>query len=204
MVLKVLPVVLVIAYPLLVHASVMLHAPRLALLALILLVCVGLFRPLAAARLWAWLSLLAISGLLFALMRTAGGIYAVYLPSLVMPAVLACVFGGSLRCGRQPLNEGVARTSRGGSLPDELVAYTRRLTQLWTLVFVAMFVAALALIVLQQRELWSLLTNVINYLLIAALVVCEYAFRRWRFPAHEHAGLIEHIRTVARRRRSGP
>src|SRR3546814_20950726 len=66
-------------------------------------------------------------------MRTAGGIYAVYLPSLVMPAVLACVFGNSLRRGRQPLIEGVARASRGGVLPDELVVHTRNLTQLWTL-----------------------------------------------------------------------
>src|SRR3546814_3193043 len=89
MLLKVLLVVLVIAYPILVHASVMLDAPRLALIALILLVCVGLFRPLAALRVWAWLTLAATSALLFALMRTAGGIYAVCLPSLVMPAVLA-------------------------------------------------------------------------------------------------------------------
>src|SRR3546814_3791141 len=126
MLLKVLPVVLVIAYPILVHASVMLDAPRLALIALILLVCVGLFRPLAALRVWAWLTLAATSALLFALMRTAGGIYAVCLPSLVMPAVLACVFGGSLRRGRQPLLEGVARASRGGVLPDELVVYTRQ------------------------------------------------------------------------------
>src|SRR3546814_20307300 len=69
-----------------------------------------------------------------------------------MPAVLACVFGGSLRRGRQPLIEGVARASRGGVLPDELVVYTRHLTQLWTLVFIAMFLAALALILLRHRE----------------------------------------------------
>src|SRR3546814_10185537 len=77
MLLKVLPVVLVIAYPILVHASVMLDAPRLALIAFILLVCVGLFRPLAALRVWAWLTLAATSALPFALMRPAGGIYAV-------------------------------------------------------------------------------------------------------------------------------
>src|SRR3546814_16265508 len=124
-------------------------------------------------------------------MRTAGGIYAVCLPSLVMPAVLACVFGGSLRRGRQPLIEGVARASRGGVLPDELVVYTRHLKQLWTLVFIAMFIAALALILPRKREWWSLLNNVINYILIGTTVAFDDGFRRWRFAAQSGRAACE-------------
>lgn len=199
--LKWLPVGLLICYPVLVHASVMFAMPRLAFVALVMLVAAVFFRPLSAPKLWAWLLLIAVAVLLDLLMHTSGGLYAVYLPSLVMPAALFGVFAGSLRAGREPLIQGVARISRGGVLPDDLAHYTRRLTLIWALVFVAMFVAALGLIALGRIEAWSLLTNVLNYLLIALLVAGEHAYRRWRFPQHRHEGLIAHIRTVARSRR---
>jgi uncharacterized membrane protein len=201
---KGLAVTLLIAYPVLVHASVMLRAPLLAFLALLALVAVALLQPLVHARIWAWAAFAAIGALLWLLTRVGGGIYALYLPSLVIPAALGVLFGSSLRRGRTPLISGIARAERGGVLPDELAHYTRRLTALWTLMFALMFACALTLIVLDAREWWSLTSNVLNYLLIGVLVVGEYAYRRWRYRAYPHPGLIEHIRTVARSRPAAP
>ena len=194
---KVVVALLLIAYPLLVHAAVLLHEPRLAALALVMLITASLIRPLSVPRAWAWFALAAAAAALYALSRTAGGFYAAYLPSLVIPAVLAGVFGSSLRAGRQPLIEGFARRARGGELPDVLVRYTRRLTAAWTLLFVLMFASALLLIALGRREAWSLLTNIVNYVVIGAFVVGEFAWRRWRYAQYMHGGLIAHIRNVA-------
>ncbi|HUS25529.1 MAG TPA: hypothetical protein VM369_11325 [Candidatus Binatia bacterium] len=199
---KVLPVLLLLAYPILVHAGVLLDAPRLIFLSLLCLVGFTLFRPLSAGRAWAWLALIGIGGVLYLLSRSANGsLYAAYLPSLAIPAMLAGVFGATLLPGRQPLIEGMARHERGGVLPDDLVTYTRRLTQLWTAVFVLMFGSALLLILLDRRELWSLMTNVVNYLVAGAIFPIEYVYRRWRFSHHHHPSFIEHIRLVARNRR---
>lgn len=197
-------VMLLLAYPVLVHASVMLREPLLAFVALLALVALALLRPLAAPHAWAWLAFAAIGTLLWLLTRVGGGIYALYLPSLVIPAALGVLFGSSLRAERTPLITGIARAERGGVLPPELADYTRRLTLLWTLMFALMFGVALTLIVIGAREWWSLTSNVLNYVLIGALVVLEYGYRRWRYRAYPHPSLIEHIRTIARRRPSAP
>ncbi|MEW6168180.1 MAG: hypothetical protein AB1651_10865 [Pseudomonadota bacterium] len=198
---KLLPVVLIAAYPALTHAGVILDAPYLPLAGLILLLSAVLFKPLARLRLWAWLGLAACTAALAALARAEAGRYAIYLPSLLIPGALCILFGGTLRAGAEPLISALARSERGGTLAPDLVGYTRRLTQLWTLMFALMFAGALTLIVLDEIRLWSLLTNVLNYIAVGLLLVLEYVYRRWRFRHHPHPGFFEHLRTVARTRR---
>lgn len=198
---KVLPVLLFIAYPVLVHASVMLAAPALALSALVVLAAAVLFKPLTAPRLWAWAALSGSAVVLFGLAHSDAVRFAVYLPSLAIPAALALVFGGSLRAGREPLITLIARLERGGALAQDLVVYTRRLTQLWTAAFVLMFALALALILAGEIEWWSLVSNILNYVAIGLMFAVEYGYRRWRFPHHPHRGFVDHLRTVASHRR---
>ncbi len=198
---KLLPVVLVIAYPLLVHAGVMLDAPSLAFAGLLVLVAVVLLKPLSAPRAWAWLLLALVAAALHLLAQLGAGRAAIYLPSLVIPAALGLLFGRTLRAGQEPLISGYARLARDGVLPADLQRYTRRLTQLWTLSFALMFSVALALILFDQIEWWSLVTNVLNYFLIGLLFLVEYGYRRWRFRHHHHPGFVEHIRAIARNRR---
>jgi uncharacterized membrane protein len=197
---KVLPVVLVIAYPALVHASVVLDAPPLALAGLLVLVAAVLFRPLSQARPAAWLGFAAAALALWLLTRAGAGRLAIYLPSLAIPAALGWLFGSTLRAGREPLISGFARLARGGVLAPDLQRYTRRLTQLWTLMFALMVATALTLILLEQIAWWSFVSNVLNYLLIGLLFALEYAYRRWRFPHHHHPGFVEHLRAIARNR----
>ena len=40
-------------------------------------------------------------------------------------------------------------------------------------------------------EWWSLFANVIGYLLVAALFLIEYAYRRQRFPRQPYRNLLE-------------
>lgn len=199
---RALPVLLLLAYPVLVHASVVLERPLLAFLALVSLTAFALFAPLSNRRPWAWLALAGAAAALYLLSHSAGGIYALYLPSLVIPLLLGAMFGATLLPGREPLITGIARAERGGTLAADLALYTRRLTQLWTLVFGLMFASALALILLGEKALWSLTTNFLNYVLVGAMFAVEYAWRRWRYRHHPHPSFIEHIRVVARARRS--
>lgn len=198
---KVLPVVLVVAYPALVHASVVLDAPSLALAGLLALMAAVLFQPLRRAHPGAWLGFIGTALALWLLTRTGAARLAIYLPSLAIPAALGWLFGSTLREGREPLISGFARLARGGVLAPDLQHYTRRLTQVWTLMFALMVVTALSLILLDRIAWWSLVTNVLNYLLIGLLFAVEYAYRRWRFPHHHHPGFVDHIRAIARNRR---
>jgi len=81
-----------------------------------------------------------------------------------------------------------------GSLPPDLEHYTRRVTVLWIVVFVILTLSAVLLAVFASRELWSLATNFLHYLLIGGVFVAEYAYRRWRFRHHEHPGFLAYLR----------
>jgi uncharacterized membrane protein len=57
----------------------------------------------------------------------------------------------------------------------------------------------LLLAVFASRELWSLMTNVIQYLLMGAVFVFEYAYRRWRFrhlPHESFAAMVAALMTT--------
>jgi uncharacterized membrane protein len=61
-------------------------------------------------------------------------------------------------------------------------------------VFVILTLSAVLLAAFASREWWSLATNFLHYLLIGAVFVAEYAWRRWRFRHHEHPGFIAYLR----------
>lgn len=199
---KAVPVALVVAFPALIHAGILLERPVLAFAALMSLAAAVLFKPLSARRAWAWGALLAAAGVLWGLAAAGAGRYAIYLPSLAIPVALGLLFGRTLRPGVEPMISRFARLARGGTLAPDLALYTRRLTQLWTAVFVLMFLSALVLLLLDRIRWWSLLTNVLNYAALALLFAAEYAYRRWRFPHHEHPGFVAHIRGLFRYRPS--
>lgn len=74
----------------------------------------------------------------------------------------------------------VERFARLGEpdLSADAVRYTRRVTQVWCLFFVANGGAALATAVAASREFWSLYNGLISYLLMAALFGGEWLCRR--------------------------
>ncbi|MGH8462000.1 MAG: ketosynthase [Stenotrophobium sp.] len=190
--------VLILAYPILVHLAVLLHQPLLQWLALCCLAAVPLYGGLRHARLRSWLLFAVLAALLYLLARSGGGKYALFLPPVLLPAVSAWFFGRSLQAGQTPLITRIARATRSDELPPELVTYTRHVTELWTLALAGIGLLSIMLAIFAPLPLWSLFTNFINYLILAALFPLEYLYRRIRYRRLPHAGFVSYVRDVAR------
>jgi uncharacterized membrane protein len=126
------------------------------------------------------------------------------------------VFAASLRAGRTPLIERVVRALHDGEVPDPgIPAYARRLTALWAalLLGLAGVNAVLALCAVPGGLLdalglpspwplplawWSTFANGLNYAIIGALFVLEYAWRARRFPRQGYRHFGDFALRVAR------
>lgn len=96
--------------------------------------------------------------------------------------VLLMVFGGSLRPGRTPVVTVIARAAHG-TLPPELIPYTRAVTWLWAGFAAAQLIVSPLLLAFAPLETWSLFVNGLDMPAILALFAAEYAYRRHRFGA---------------------
>lgn len=189
---------LALGFPLLAHLAVLTHDRRLEWLALVWLLGIALSGALIQRRRWALIVLLAGGGLLYWLVIEGNGLYALYVPPAAIPAALFMLFARSLRAGETPLVTRIARLMHDGPLPDDLVHYTRHVTRLWCGVCAAMFVSAVLLAVFAAPKLWSLMTNVVHYVVLGAVFVLEYGYRRWRYRHHPHSGLFQYLRRLTR------
>jgi uncharacterized membrane protein len=184
---KVLAIPLLCAYPVLTHASA---ASGLPLYAWAAWLCLSGVLCLAVPARWRLLTAFVMIAPLFlqpeALLRA---------PPVVINIALAVWFGSTLRAGGEPIISRFARMERGELEPD-LVAYSRRLTVMWTVFFVFMAALSAALAMFGTAEAWSLFTNGINYILITAIFVGEYVYRRVRYGHYRHASLPRMIRMM--------
>ena len=96
--------------------------------------------------------------------------------------------------------------------PEESVwAYARRLTVVWTMLFVTLSLTNLTLAALAEpdglllangvqppitvpQEWWSLFANVLDYVLVALFFMVEYAYRRHRFPQQPFRNFFDFMR----------
>ncbi|WP_373976311.1 hypothetical protein NT239_05945 [Chitinibacter sp. SCUT-21] len=171
--LAILGALLALAYPLLVYLSLG-HATSEAMAALLL--AVALIRgvsswskpgiPLQVAI------LLVLAGILYSqkqpdLLR--------YYPVLINLAMLG-VFASSLIRGPS-LIERLARLSEP-DLPPSGVIYTRRVTQVWCVFFIANGSIALWTALYASWENWTLYNGLIAYLLMGGLMAGEWILRR--------------------------
>jgi uncharacterized membrane protein len=187
---------LALGYPLLSHLSVVFGDRRLQWLALVWQVGISLGVALMQRRAWAWIGWIATAVVMWWLVVAGHGLYALYVPPAAIPAGLFLFFAGSLRPGQVPLITRIATAMNDGPLPDDLAKYTRQVTILWAGVCAAMFVSAVLLAVFAPPGLWSLMTNLIHYLVLGAVFILEYSWRRIRFRHHEHLGFIQFLRRV--------
>jgi len=176
---------LFLAYPLLAHIATLLHSETFAAVALAVFVVVPMTPLLRQGNRNAWLILLAVIAALYALARSGWAHYFMYLPPIFIPLSVLWLFARSLREGDMPVVTRVATKIRG-ELPDELRRYTRQVTQCWVVMLILMAGSSLALALFASPELWSLMTNIVQYLLMGAVFVSEYAWRRWRFRHLQH------------------
>lgn len=187
---RALGIALFLAYPATAHFAR--PATALALLATLVAYIAATILIRHPAR---WLAPAAAAGVLFLVQPDAP--WVLYVPPIAINLVLCWLFGRTLSAGRVPLIARFAMLEQG-TLSDELAAYTRTLTWLWTLLFALAALASLLLALSGNRDAWSLFTNLVNYLLVAALFVGEFAYRRLRFRNYRHQSPLQLLRNVRR------
>jgi uncharacterized membrane protein len=205
------------AYPVLAHFAIARNSAGLTIAALTLLAAILLLPGLARGSAAAWLAVPLIGAAYWWLSDIAQPAVTLYAPPIIVPLFLACVFGNTLRPGRTPLISQLIRLldAPGNEPEPEVWSYARRLTAAWTVLLatLAMFNLLLAALVQPDgllraggfdpplsvtHELWSLFTNLLEYLIVAAFFVIEYAYRRQKFPRQPYRNMFDFVRrTVA-------
>lgn len=189
--------IFIISYPLLVHLSVLIDLPSLQALAIVSFTAALLYSPLSRGHKGAWATLAASVAIAWILVWKGVALLALYLPPVLLPLMLLIVFGRTLRQGREPLVTAMGEQARG-PLDDRMRRYTRRVTQVWCLVFLIMSAWSAFLPWLGDDTLWSWFVNVINYALVGSVFIAEFLARKWLFPNHDHPGFIEYLGIVAK------
>ena len=190
-------VLVLLAYLLTCHFAVTRGQPELQLVALSLLGVGMIFRGLLANHAASWLFVCALlAGGVVAYLLGVGR-YLLYLPPIILPLLLWAVFARSLRADRTPLVTAIALAVRG-SLSQALLRYTRGVTAMWCGFFLVLALWSALLAAFASPALWSLFTNLLNYLLIAVLFVAEFVYRQYRFREVTHQGFWQYLRSVVR------
>lgn len=210
--------VLGFSYPLLAHLAVIQDSRALTLTALGMLCLAMLLPALANGRWLAWLALLPLALTGQALYGAQAPSLSLYPAPILVPAFMAWVFGQTLTPTRTPLIAQLVQAMHAsGDAPSDPAVwrYARRLTWVWTWLFVGISLANFVLGLLAEPEglllasgieppvtvpqrWWSLFANLIGYALVAAFFVAEYAYRRHRFPDQPYRNLYEFLRQVMR------
>ncbi len=116
---------------------------------------------------------------------------------------LTALFGLSLLPGRTALVTVMARTVEPGLTP-RMLAYTRRITWLWTLYGPAQVATSMLLLSLAPLRIWSIFVNLLDLPLLVAVFLGEYAFRSWWLRGESQASLADGWRAARRRWRAAP
>jgi uncharacterized membrane protein len=111
---------------------------------------------------------------------------------------LFILFGRTLLYNREALITRLARRIHG-DLPPDITAYTRRVTATWCCLFLAQPVVSAILAVMAPAAVWSFFVNVLSWLLVGLMFACEYGYRRYCFPDHRSATILEMIRSFRER-----
>ncbi|RDX36980.1 hypothetical protein DZA50_02910 [Kangiella sp. HD9-110m-PIT-SAG07] len=64
-------------------------------------------------------------------------------------------------------------------LPEEGVAYTRKVTQVWCGFFVFNILVSLYTVIFTSTKIWTLYNGLISYLLMGSLFISELVYRKW-------------------------
>jgi uncharacterized membrane protein len=194
---QLIPILLIASYPFIVHYSVILAKYHLLIAGPILCLIALFWKKLFPFNLKNWLLFIFLIAIFLVIDFFKLTLYWLFLPPIAVPLVLLFIFGRTLTKGKEPLITAIGETARG-PLSQSMRHYTRRLTQLWCMVFIAMASWAFILPWLKDPTLWSWFTNVINYGLVGVLFLGEFVVRTKLFPDHDHPGFLDYLRIIAR------
>jgi len=188
---------LLILYPFLVHAAIIADSRGLEWAAMLLLGVNLLYAGLARRALWAWLGLVAILVVSTWFVLLGDGRYFLYAAPVLICSALAWMFGRTLMPGQVPLITRFAQ-AMSGPLSPEVQRYTRGVTKFWVALLTTLAVVNLLLALFAPPVVWSLFTNFISYLLLGAVFLGEWLFRRRVLGADEALGWWEYLRGLLR------
>ncbi|MBK1838578.1 hypothetical protein JHL17_14250 [Azospirillum sp. YIM B02556] len=188
-------------YPLLVHGAIVadLDADTALILALVQAGVTGLVIGRAAPR-FRWVALAGAIALFGLSWRSArdGLLAASAISHAAIYVGLLTLFARTLLAGREPLITWVARRIRG-SLTDEMLVYTRRVTIAWCLFFAGQLAMSALLFVSAPPAFRSFFINVLDLPLVAAMFLAEYAYRLRKFRNHSHGSIADVVRVFSER-----
>lgn len=170
-------------YPIVAHLGLWFFSPRIAVFYLLSLLLITLLYP---PRFYQLKNIFLASSLLVSIILLALNDldhWLIYLPPVLIPSLLLTLFLQSLSHNKEPLITKFARAIETEKLSNERIHYTRHVTQLWAAVFFFMIIESIALTLLAPIEIWSLVTHVGNYILIATVVSAEFIYRRYKFKS---------------------
>jgi uncharacterized membrane protein len=107
------------------------------------------------------------------------------------------VFARTLMPGKEPLITMYCRLAFG-YMPDECVAYTRRLTVLWTFLLGGFALANIAMVLLAQVNTWLVAWSAVSIATMAAVFVGEHVLRRILYPHLPPSSLLRTGRVMLR------
>jgi len=183
-------------YPIIAHIGLWISQPRLAIGYLVVLILfILLFPPrFAQFKNIVIASLMLVCILLLA--KYEHDYMLIYLPPILIPGALMIVFLQSWQEGNIPLITKFAMKMEG-DISDDRKLYTRRVTQVWTLVFALMVFEAIGLAIWTSLEVWSWFTHVGNYVVIFLVLIVEFIYRQYHFKKnnsfkHFISKLVQH------------
>lgn len=208
-------IALAIAFPLVAHAAIVSRSGPLTIASLAVLCLLVLLPRMLNGQRTAWVAAPVVVGGLVLLWR----LDAAWLPLYAMPVLIsfgvAWLFGHTLAPGSVPLVERFARLMhKADAVTPAIVAYARSVTVAWTILMTAMGLLNLALALVASPdgvlllmgiqppftvrvETWSLFANFLNYLIVVAFFLAEYAYRGRRFPEQQYRSLFDFLRRAA-------
>ncbi|QNP39544.1 COG4648 family protein [Lysobacter solisilvae (ex Woo and Kim 2020)] len=207
-----------LAYPPLAYWATRAGSGGAAVIALLDLALVFLVGPLLRPRAWAWGVAAGLALALFALRHGEVPQVLLLAPPVVFLALLAWLFGRTLRRPRQPLIARIVAALHecpAEQLPPELARYARRLTAAWTLLLAVLAVVNGVLACAEvpggvlarlghaptwgiAREHGSLIANLLNYGVVGGFFVGEYALRRRWFRELPYRHFLDFLQRMGR------
>lgn len=192
------PVVLLLAYPILVHAAVLTNSRWLTAAALVSLI---------VNAMWPWLRgfgrstvpmVLVLFVIGFGIARVPMHEVLFYAAPILVLAVFLSLFANSLRPDHMPVATRVAESVRGGPCPRRVQRYTRGVTIYWCVVFTVLIVENIALALLASPVVWSLFANGGNYVVVGLAFAGELVCRRIVVGDHVHESMLTGLLTMRR------
>lgn len=164
-----------ILFPVVIHLSILFDRSHWAFWYMLLVTVWIVFESMS--RRWALLIVALLIGLLMLIDSQMVAKYVLYSFPVFFSLAFLLLFSRSLRTGKIPLITRVARLAEG-SLSQQAEIYTRQLTVFWSFVFLLLVFETILLAVFAPIEIWSLFTNVLNYIAIMVIFVLEYFVRK--------------------------